>query len=484
LSFDFHCDSGRDGEDEVMKPGGYREVFRVAWPLIISTGSFTLMQFVDRMFLAWHSATSIQAALPAGILSFTFISGFMAIAGYANTFVAQYHGAGDPHGCSRATAQGVWLALLSWPLLLALIPVGRALLKTSGHADEVLAEELAYFTILVAGGVMVTLNAAIGSFFTGRGDTFTNMVATIAGNAVNIALDYAMIFGRWGFPEMGIRGAAIATVLAGAVTPGILLALYLGRANRRQFQTARFWRMERPLFWRLVRFGVPSGLHLALDVGSFAVFVLFTGRMGDMALAVSNIAFSVNMVAFMPLVGIGIAASTLVGQYQGRRDSAAAEKVGWTALRIGVFYMTAVALTYIFLPHAYFHLFARKAESGLTIDAMLPLGRKLLLLMATWGVLDAANLILSGALKGAGDTRFVMWYSSLMAWGLLVPGQAVLVMVLDRGILASWMWLTFFIMIVSGGFFLRFRRGRWKSIEVLEHETPVAVRHEDVAVPE
>ena len=87
------------------EPGGYREMLRVAWPLIISMGSFTVMQFADRVFLAWHSMVSIQAALPAGILSFTLSAGFMALAGYANTFVAQYHGAGDAAGCGRATAR-------------------------------------------------------------------------------------------------------------------------------------------------------------------------------------------------------------------------------------------------------------------------------------------------------------------------------------------------------------------------------------------
>ena len=88
-------------------PGGYREVWRIAWPLIVSTGSFTLMQFVDRVFLANYSAVSIQAALPAGILSFTMICFFVAVAGYANTLVAQYHGANQPESCSRSASNPV-----------------------------------------------------------------------------------------------------------------------------------------------------------------------------------------------------------------------------------------------------------------------------------------------------------------------------------------------------------------------------------------
>jgi multidrug resistance protein, MATE family len=156
------------------EPAGYREVLRVAYPLIISMGSFTMMQFCDRMFLAWYSAISIQAGLPAGILSFTVICGFMALAGYANTFVAQYHGAGDKRGCSAATAQGVFLALASWPLMLLLMPAGQWVLRVSGHAPAVLREELTYFNILMIGSVTAPLGAAISSFFTGRGDTRAN----------------------------------------------------------------------------------------------------------------------------------------------------------------------------------------------------------------------------------------------------------------------------------------------------------------------
>lgn len=454
-------------------PGGYREVLRIAYPLIISTGSFSLMQFVDRVFLARHSMVSIQAALPAGLLSFTLICAFMALAGYANTFVAQYHGRGDPEGCSRATAQGVWLSMLSWPLILLLIPLGRFLLQNAGHAPDVLAQELDYLTILMVGGVTIPLGAAISSFFTGRGDTLSNMYAQVAGNVVNIVLDYALIFGRWGFPEMGIRGAAIGTVVAGVVPPAILFALYFSRHIHARYQTRSNMGFNRRLMARLIRFGLPSGLHLLLDVSSFSAFVLMTGHMGALSLAVSNIALSINTLAFMPLVGISIAASTLVGQYQGRRDSTTAEKVGWTALKVGLIYMTCMALSYLLMPRIYFLLFSTGATDGFTLDELLALGRYLLIMMAAWGLLDAVNLILSGALKGAGDTRFVMWYSTAGSWLLLVPGQWVVIYAVKGGILMAWAWLTFVIMILSVGFWWRFRQGRWKGIDVLERQEPL-----------
>lgn len=454
-------------------PGGYAEVLRVAYPLVISMGSFTMMQFCDRMFLAWYSATSIQAALPAGILSFTFVCGFMALAGYAGTFVAQYHGAGEPAGCSLSTAQGVILSLASWPVMLALMPLGQWILRTSGHAPAVLVEELDYFNILMLGAVASPLGAAISSYFTGRGDTLTNMYANLAGNLVNVVLDYMMIFGHWGCPEMGIRGAAWATVISGFIGPAIMLALYFRPAENRACATRRNFRFKAALMVRMIRFGLPSAAHLLLDVGSFSLFVLWTGRMGAAALAASNIALAINNIAFMPLIGMSIAASILVGQYQGRRDSATAEKAGWMALKVGWAYMFVVAMTFVLLPRMYFGLFTGRGPGTVALDEVLPVGRFLLLMMATWGMLDTVNLVLSGALKGAGDTRFVMYYSVAMGWGVWIVGEAIILLVLDLSIKWAWAWLAIYVFLMALGFLARYRSGRWKTIELLDRQTPL-----------
>ena len=453
-----------------MTPGGYRETLKVAWPLIMSMGSFTLMQFTDRLFLAWYSAVSIQAALPAGILSFTLVSGFMALAGYANTFVAQYHGAGDGPGCSRATAQGILLALLSWPVMLALIPLGLWLLQISGHAPAVLAEERAYFAILMLGGVTAPLGAAVGGFFSGRGDTFTTMITNVIGNALNIVLDYAMIFGRWGCPEMGIRGAAWATVISGFVSPALLLLLYFSRRYDRPFRTRGAFRWDPPLMRRMLRFGLPAALHLLLDVGAFTLFVLLTGRLGATALAASNIALSINNIAFMPLLGMGMAATILVGQYQGARQPEVAERAGLTAMKLAWGYMGVIAISFVLFARMYFSLFTGSAPGMVAMDDVLDKGRWLLVMMSVWGMLDAISLVLGGALKGAGDTRFVLLCSALMTWLLWIPGEAILLLWLDAGLLSAWIWMTVFIFLLSAGFWFRFRRGRWKSIEMIRHE--------------
>ena len=464
--------------DHTPPPGGYREMWRIAAPLILSMASYTIMQFCDRVFLSRYSSVAIQAALPAGILAHTLICFFQALTGYAGTFTAHYHGAKESAQCVRSTVQGLWLALASWPLILVLIPLGLWLITLSGHAPAVIEAERVYFLILMAGGIMVPLNSAIGGYFMGIGRTTVNMIANTLGCSLNIALNYAMIFGHWGFPEMGIAGAAYATLVSGFVTCLIQLALFWRDPAFHAAGLPQVLKPDGALLARIIRFGTPSGLQLLMDVGSFAVFIMLTGRMGELALASSNIAFSINNLAFAPLLGFGLAASTVVGQHQGARRSEAAQRAGYTGLKMGMIYMCVIGATFVLFPREYFELF-RSEDAGFTAEELLGLGRNMLLLMTVWGLLDTVSIVLSGALKGAGDTRFVMVYMVVGSWVLLVPGSFLLLWA-GAGILGLWSWLAVYVCVLAGGFWWRWQQGRWKTIRVIEGRAYIPPDTDDI----
>lgn len=447
------------------RPGGYREMWRIAAPLMLSMGSFTVMQFCDRIFLSRFSSVAIQAALPAGILAHTLICFFQALAAYAGTFTAHYHGAQDRTQCVRSTVQGLWLALASWPLILLLIPLGCWFMVLSKHAADVLSAEKIYFVILMAGGINVPLNAAIGGYFMGVGRTQINLIANAFGCLLNILLNYVMIFGHWGCPALGIAGSAYATLISGACTCALQLAVFC--REQPACRGLAFWKPDLRLLERIVRFGTPSGMQLLMDVGAFAVFIMLTGRLGDLSLAASNIAFSINNLAFAPLLGFGMATSTVVSQHQGARCAEAAERAGYTGLKMGLLYMCVIGATFVLFPKGYFELF-RPKNAAFTADELLSMGRTMLYLMTAWGLLDTVNIVFSGALKGAGDTRFVMLYMVLSSWILLVPVTLVLLH-LGYGIIGLWAWLTVYVYLLALGFWWRWRQGRWKSIRVIEH---------------
>ena len=462
-------------------PGGYREMWRIAAPLVLSMGSFTIMQFTDRVFLSRYSSVSLQAALPAGVLAHTLVCLFQATAGYSGTFAAHYHGAKQPGQCVHSAIQGLWMALLSCPLIMALLPLGIWLMSLSGHSPEVFAAEKSYFAILMLTGAVVPLNAAIGSYFTGVGRTRINLIASIAGSVLNILLDYLFIFGIWIFPEMGIAGAAYATALSSLVSAIIQITFLFRSDDWRAYRadarpadgsahTWRFWMPDGPLLRRMFRYGTPSGLQLFLDIGSISFFIMLTGRMGDLSLAASNIAFSINHLAFAPLLGISFAASSVVGKYQGARNTPAAVKAGNTAVRMGLIYMALIGATFLLFPRGYFKLFNPK-DAAFTPDQLLDIGRQMLIMITVWGFFDSISVILMGALKGAGDTHFIMRYMGVGSWLFFAPGAYILVK-LGYGIIGLWAWFAFYVCVFAIGIWWRWRRGRWKTIRLIHHDAP------------
>jgi MATE family, multidrug efflux pump len=448
------------------EPAGYGEVLRIAVPLILSTASLTLMLFVDRMFLSWHGQNSVAASTPGGITYFTICCLFMGTAQYVNTIVAQHHGAGDKPACARAVWQGLRFSVLSIPLILALIPVGFLVLEWADHGPELLALEKEYFFILMFGGLSLPFGAALSSFFSGRGKTRVVMWGNVLCNAANIVLDYILIFGKLGFPEMGIVGAGIASAVTCYVPVVYWGVLFLAKKYQPVFRTRKEHRWDRNLFMMIIRYGIPSGVQFFLDVAAFTLFVLLVGRLGALDLAVTNIVLSIEMLAFLPMVGMSIATSTLVGEYIGRKNLALAEKCVYSALKLAMAYSIFFAVIYLALPEAFLSLFS-SGKADVSEAGMIAKGVILLRLVAIYTLFDNMFIVFSGALKGAGDTRFAMWTQIGLSWFLFVPAVYVAIEYMNLGIMTAWICLLVYVVLLGMAFYLRFRAGAWKKIEML-----------------
>ena len=398
---------------------GYREVLQIAFPLILSTGSWTIQHFIDRIFLTWHSQEAIAASMPASMLSWTVTSLFVGTASYINTFVAQYFGAKRYDRIGASVWQGLYLALFSAPLILIFYPLSDGLFQLIGHQKSVQGLETIYFKMLLFGSPFAVVANAISGFFSGRGKTWVVMWINIAGMFSNIILDYLLIFGNFGFPELGIKGAGIATVIATMIT-AILFFVYMIRPSMNEkFCTLKNWKFEKELFKRLLRYGVPSGMQFFLEIIAFTIFIMFVGNIGTTELAASNIAFNINMLAFLPMFGMSLAVSALVGQRLGENRPEAAEKTTWSAFHIGFTYFGILALSYVLIPELFLLPFALQSDMEM-FHPIARLATILLRFVAIYSLFDAANMIFSGALKGAGDTRFVAIVSIGLSWILMV----------------------------------------------------------------
>jgi len=450
----------------IIMPGSMRETLRIALPLVLAMGANAINQFIDRIFLARFSDAAIQASLPGGVLSWLFICLLVTAAGYSGTFVAQFHGAGLRREAAAAYGQGLWLTLLCLPLAFASIPLGGFLFRAFGHAPEVIAAETTYYGILQIGGICCVLCAVLSGYFTGRGHTRLVAVATVVGNGANVLLDWMFIFGHGGCGRWGIAGAGWATALAAAVPCLILGIATFFTADLRGLRYLAALRPRPEMILRIIRYGLPSGLHQFLDMATFTVFVLLTGRLDALSFAVSNIIFSINHLSFAPLLGLNQSTSVLVSRHQGARNTVAAVHATRNCLILGLVYVAVFAFVILLASDVLMDLF-RGETTQFPREAFHRLGRTLLWILLSWAAFDATTLVISGALKGAGDTKFVLYVILTVALGLWMPAVFLVVHYVPT-ITALWMTMPFYCGITAAICTGRFLRGRWKNIRLVE----------------
>lgn len=454
-------------KDRWHRENGYRQVLVIAFPLVLSMGSVAIMLFVDRMFLTWYSSEAVAASMPAGMLNFAMMTLFIGTAGYTSTFVAQYQGAGRPHRIGPSVWQGIYISLIGGAILLALIPFAGIFFRFVGHDAAILEKEIVYFRLLSLGATPVITSAAVSGFFSGRGRTWPVMWVNVLATTTNALMDYVLIFGHWGFPELGIVGAAIATNISASLMALVYLALLSRPKNNLQYRTLSGWRFERDLFTRLVRFGLPNGLQFFIDMAGFTAFVLFMGRFGATPLAAINIAMNVSILAVLPMIGVGIAISVLVGQSLGRNRPDLAERSVYSGAAICFIYMTTAAALYWFAPGIFLSLFAAQADAESFADIR-PIAIVALRFVAVFSLFDTLNIVYSSALKGAGDTRYIMFMALILSIvGLVIPSYVALVL-FDAGIEVGWGILTAYIIFLGFAFLARYMKGPWKSMRVIE----------------
>jgi len=454
-------------------PGGAGEVLRIGYPLILGQMSFTLQVFVDRLFLTWYSPDAVAGAVTALFAVWTFVGLCIGTGEYATTFVAQYLGARRQHRIGPAVWQGFYFCVLAGALIASLSPLAEPVFRAAGHAPEVLRYEIDYARVLMLGVFPIVLMPTLSSFFAGRGQTRVILVANVLATMVNAVLDYLWIFGHGGFPRWGVVGAAAATVTSQVFGCLFYLALMARSEFRRQFRTfdARF---EPALFGRLIRFGLPSGLQYSLEIGAFAVFMVIIGRIGSAELAASGIAFNLNMIVFMPMLGLGIAVSSLVGRYLGEERPEVAERVTWSAVTMSMAYMSVCGLVYVLLPRLLLAPYAAGADAA-SFAAVEETAVVLLRFIAVYSIFDMLNLIFAAGIKGAGDTRYPLALTFVLSWvAMLVPAYLWCVRG-SGGVFAAWTCASAYVILLGLLMLRRFLSGRWKSMRVIESAHPPAL---------
>lgn len=450
--------------------GSVRELLEVAVPLMISSGSVSLMHVVDRIFLTWWSVDALAAALPAGITFWTAISLPMGIGIYTNTFVAQYSGANRPGRLVASVWQGTYFVLFAGLLLLGLLPFTDDIFRWMGHEEAVQILEIDYFSVMIYGAAPMLLAAVLSSFFSGRGRTRVVMAVNLMVALINIGLDYVLIFGIEGvITPGGVRGAAIATVIAQAAAAVIFASLVIWSAREEGLPFWQNWRPDRELIGRMLWYGMPNGFQFFVDIAGFAAFIALVGHLGKEPLTATNLAFNLNSLAFVPMMGLSTAVMTLVGQRIGERDAELAVRTTWLAFLLSSLYMAIWGCIYLFAPDLILAPYAAFAEIE-SFERLRPTVTMLLRFIVLYSFFDAMLIVFGAAVRGAGDTRFSLVFSFICAWLLMVLPVYLFMRAGMLTLTIAWSVITGYIFVLGIGFLARFQLGHWKSMSVIDRE--------------
>lgn len=447
--------------------GEMRALITLALPIIAMMVSRMLMGFIDFVMVK-ELGTDAQAAIsPATMLVFTLGCLGLGIANAVQTFVAQADGRGEPHVAGAYTWQTLYLAgvctLWIWPLA-ETTPIWLGWIAALGqHPEAMLALEIEYTRIALWSMPFAVLSMGFNAFFMGIQKPTVGLFAVLLSLVVNGVGNYVLIFGHFGFPEMGMAGAAVATVLGWAVRAVFLGALMVGPAFDARYHTRRTLGLSLSKLRDLLRIGLPTALQWVVEIGSWLVFLaLIMPPYGLVAVAASNVALQYMHMGFMPAIGLGIALCSQVGFAIGAGDLDRAERYARVAMRATGTYMGGIALLFLV---AGWPLMRIMNDDPAVIRA----GQLVLLGAAVFQVFDAMSITYMNALRGAGETRWPAIITALGCWLIFIGGGfAVSRLAPQFGLLGPWAMCALYIILL--GLLLRWRwiRGGWRSIRLFE----------------
>ncbi|WGH78994.1 MATE family efflux transporter [Jannaschia ovalis] len=394
----------------------------------------------DTLMLGWYSVP----ALAAGTIGATFFfSVFILGAGFAYAVLPMASaaaGRGDEIRVRRIARMGLWLSAGFAALALPLFWWSGPLLSALGQDPQVAEGAQTYLRIAGPGLIPALLTATLRSHLSALEHTRIVLWAVLAAGVLNAGVNWLLIFGNWGFPELGLAGAAIASLGVHALTTGLLIFYATRGPGMARFDLLRnIHRPDWPVFGEIFRLGWPIGLTLLSESGLFAASALMMGVLGTVPLAAHGVALQVAALVFMVHLGLSSAVTVRVGQFWGREDR---EGMLRAALAAAILSFGAVLLAtwlYIGGGEAIIALFVDPTDPAR--PAILDLGARLLVLAALFQLVDAAQVMALGMLRGVQDTRRPMVYAFVAYWMLGLPASWILGIEMGFGPEGIWLGL-------------------------------------------
>lgn len=435
------------------------ELLALAAPTVAQSVSYTIMQFIDTAMLSRLGTEAPTAAGNAGIFAFAVICFGFGVMLVVNTLVSQSFGRNELDHCGPYLWQGYWVGLLYALLVLPLIGVAQQVFGFFGHTESLAALEAKYLGIVLLGTFVKMVSTASGQFLLATNRPMMVLISAVCGVSVNAVVAYAIVLGNFGFKQYGVVGAAWAQNIGVAVEMLVVLAFVFGN------QPHRFnvfdWRPRLQQAITLVRVGAGAGLQIVADVLAWALFlVAVMAQLGENAMAANQFMFRYMVVSFMPAMGISQAVTALVGRSIGRGEFAQAIRRADLGFALAAVYMFSCGVLMAIFRYPLIRVFTNDPQ-------VIQLGATLLIFAGVYQFFDAMYLIYIGALRGAGDTLIPGLATAGLCWSITVGGGFMIARYFPQfGVAGPWSACTLYGIVLGIFMLTRFRRGRWKSIQL------------------
>ena len=414
----------------------FRPMIALATPVVLAELGWVMMGIVDTLMVGRLSADAIGAVGLASMLFFAIAVFAMGLLLGLDPLVAQAFGARRIDECHRWLVDGVWLSVaVSIPMVGVMFAVDASM-DWWGLPAGVLVLARPYLRILTWSLPPLLLYVSFRRYLQAMNIVRPVMMALAVANVVNAVANWMLIFGHAGAPALGVRGSAYSTLVARTFMAAWLLAAIVAheKTMKPRLKDTPF-DIDVARMRRLFRLGLPAAGQAVLEVGVFAAATALAGRVSASALAAHQIALNMAAFTFMVPFGVSSAAAVRVGQAVGRRDAPGASAAGWTAILIGVGFMSLGAVAFLTIPR----LLVRAFTSDI---AVIDMGARLLFVAAVFQLFDGLQAVTTGALRGLGDTRTPMLWNLAGHWCIGLPLGYSLCFVAGIGVVGLWWGLS------------------------------------------
>ena len=438
-------------------------IIRLAWPVVVQQASFAMVQLVDTALVGHLGEDSLAGVRLAGLLLWFSMSGMIAVGVGATAVVARLVGSGESRDASKVM-QTILVLSVAWGLLMMVLMLlfGGWMLGVLGAEPAAQAEGTDYLKGLAVGLPFFSFVFAGNAAQQGAGDTRSPMVVGLMINVVNAFASFVLINGSGPFPELEVLGSGLGFTIAGIV--GALLVTGVLMFGRRSLTWIPFRQgvFNRADAGRILNVGVPAGLEQAQFNIAFMIYTRVIASLGTTALAAHGVTLAMQTLTFNIGFALSVATSAIVGQTLGAQRPDLAEKASYMTMRYSLVFMGVVAVVLMTLGGQITSIFV----GGENSDAVVDIARQTMFIFAFAMPGLAISLSLSGSLRGAGDTRAVLYIMAGTTWIVRLVPAYLLAITFGLGVPGAWLAAIADINVRALIMFLRFRRGKWKRIKV------------------